>query len=503
MVIKTSFIKSLRNPLFWFYNLAVLIGSFSFASMAFSDDSGAGYFEGFYWSIGAVSYSSAQEGVDDKCSKPPAIWYTKTDTNWNFRCDTVNDVYQIFYETRYSCSGSTTGVCVLPPPICTEGEEKTLISKIPPLTFNEAGDLVVSISQGIGGSSPSVSQGGCNYTKKNALDSKIVSYRPITEEKPSYYSSAVWVATGEETPEGVENEQPVYDPTDESQAGADAPVDVSDDDRSTETDKTVTPETTTTVGTDTVKEQIIVDTETRDKGTVISQTDSKQVINVSEGIEKSIVTTVTTVEHADGTKTEIVEAVTTYTQKPNYTSIYDPETGMTTYTQGWEGGTSSTTTTTTEKGSDGSVTGTNTTTTNQGSNGNSTTTGTGENDGTSDTPGDEYCAQNPTDVNCVDADFKTGETGAFSGAAEGLLAAKAEYQALFDSVSDQVNDKIGLSVNSGGSVDSYEVDIRGVSGDIGLTKWLPHFDSFNLAALVMAGAALFSFSILMSGARNG
>lgn len=114
--------------------------------------------------------------------------------------------------------------------------------------------------------------------------------------------------------------------------------------------------------------------------------------------------------------------------------------------------------------------------------------GTGDGNGGSCDPQEEVC-----DEFVPNEDEYAFEEGL---GAQAYAEASEQLEELISEIQSSMNGQ-AATISGGGSLQSYEVDIRGASGDIGITKWIPHFDAFDLASLILAVAAFISFLILM------
>lgn len=114
--------------------------------------------------------------------------------------------------------------------------------------------------------------------------------------------------------------------------------------------------------------------------------------------------------------------------------------------------------------------------------------GTGDGNGGSCDPQEEVC-----DEFVPNEDEYAFEEGL---GAQAYAEASEQLEELISEIQSSMNGQ-ATTISGGGSLQSYEVDIRGASGDIGITKWIPHFDAFDLASLILAVAAFISFLILM------
>lgn len=294
-----------------------------------------------------------------------------------------------------------------PPPSCNQGDQVEIMREIS-APRNVGDELTITINGGSDGEgSYWVFHNGCQYTRSKSSPATTGSYRPLEYEMAGTYEIATWEATGETAPEGVQG-PPTWDADDESAPDiAEENVQLEDESSTTEI-----PESVTQVGTDTVTESGTIERETVGKGTVIDEQSSSVTVDHSEGIEKTVTTTIQTIQHEDGSTTEVVTTETAYVQKPNEKIIWDRETGNVTVVDGWEGGSSQTETVTTRRDSGGNVTGTTTTRTGTGSDKeNRYGIGSGSGgDGSADQIGDEFCQQNPTHPDCVEAN-PTGPDG--------------------------------------------------------------------------------------------
>ena len=234
--------------------------------------------------------------------------------------------------------------------------------------------------------------------------------------------------------------------------------------------------------------QTTVDTLVKEKGVKVIDTEKSAVAIETNGIQKVVTTTTTTVEYPDGTKQVITETNTGFTQTPKTVFNVDKSTGNTSITV--QGGSSADydTKMTTDYDSEGNKTSEKV-----------ETSGSGEGEAQDAKEGAD-CKADPDA--CKDDEFKKAEKGSFDlvAAAAELAVAKQAYSDYIDVLQSEVSDVVGFQfTGGGGSIESYVVEYQGTSGDIGLTKWLPYFDSFDLGALVLFLAALYSLFILVDG----
>ncbi|WP_067986275.1 hypothetical protein [Neptuniibacter pectenicola] len=226
-------------------------------------------------------------------------------------------------------------------------------------------------------------------------------------------------------------------------------------------------------------------TETRGDGTTVTTTSDTQFVSESNGIIKNEITTTTTYDFVDGTSTVETETHTEYTQTPITNYTIDNSTG--TIVVNANGGSSAGTTTITTDTYDsaGNKVSSSQTSTNQGG---------GD---AQEQKESEECKADPSSCK----EFKKTGSGSFdlAGASADLEAAKLAYSEYIDTLKSEVSDSIGFNFTGGGQIESYEVDFHGVTGDIGLTRWIPYFDAFDLGALVMFIAAMVSLYILLGG----
>ena len=251
-------------------------------------------------------------------------------------------------------------------------------------------------------------------------------------------------------------------------------------------DLTVTRQTETTI-------------ERRGDGSSVETQDDISIITQSDGITKTTTETTTTTTHPDGSKTVETTENISYTQFPENVYTVDGKTNLVKKTEVPGGTAEQTVTTTKTVDPTGNVT--------------SETKKTGpvkgdrkvktKNDDPNQKAKDlgkkkETCTTNPLMPKCI-GKFKETAKGKFEDISSKIVDAQADFETSWNDIRAEASSKLGFTLSGGGALQQHIVDIRGVEGDIGITRWVPYFDEFGLAALVMAAASLYATIIMFRG----
>ncbi|MEH6628286.1 MAG: hypothetical protein V7739_17775 [Motiliproteus sp.] len=467
-----------KHPLNWVFTFLLFFGSFSITSVAKAET-----FPTEVWEVLFVGVYYQSKGETSSYMMNYASTGGRTFVGWDYDTDTgmrirwhISDGRQYTMtaasSTCPSANSALNTLCYTPIPVnCPAAGD--------PLTFTVGlYDLSNSLSQSAG---TVMSFGGCGFTLQGGQE--YGTYGIYCEATAGdCYSTQELTATGLEQAPSADNPLLMDETTSPQEAdrieGTDNTSDI-----------TIIPKTTEQVGDQTIEVETTVKTETRADGVIITEKTDKIIAEYSPGITKTTTTTTTTTTELDGSKTVQTETTTAFVQAPKDVFIVGKEDGVTTITN-VPGSTAGSGITVIEAFD---PTGKKTGETSTGSQ-----TGTGE---AEDGVNESDCAADPFSTQCIGTFQKTAK-GEFADGLSELAAAKAEYQALFDSIQSDIEGSFN-GVADGGAITSNNITIRGVSADIGLTKWVPTLDSFNLGALTMALAGLMSFFIMMGGSRNG
>ncbi|MBV1789013.1 hypothetical protein KQ940_13225 [Marinobacterium sp. D7] len=398
--------------------------------------------------------------------------------------------------TKFYACGSGSGAsfqCSEPGPDCPDfGTTKYIYWQMP----SEPDPVFTCVGCGDEYYQNTVSYDGCEYT----YDSRYVDWKTYTENGQKFhYMFADGVATGNalDPVEGNIQTKTVDEPpvNDSSIENLDSSNEV-DDGPVNESNTTYVPETTETLadGTEVATASETTVEKRADGVSVEKASDVVDVVTYDNGITKTTTKVTTTTTYPDGSKEVKEEIIQSYTghNDEQYTVRHDD--GSVTYTKLPGSGTAVVTkTTTTNVDANGNVTGSS-----------ESSSVSGDSQASGEQQQGSACEKNPYSKECT-GEFDPGEPqehGFESGKGEASYnEAVAAFNAELSDIKSQVNSMF-QPVNGGGAITPYEITVRGATGDIGITKWLPYLDQFNLAALVMAVAALISFFILMRGVSN-
>ena len=361
----------------------------------------------------------------------------------------------------------------------------------------------------IGGS---VSAGGCGYAVPTPgglgdgvdTNSKISCLPNKDGQRGKCFQYQNLVATGEalEPEPGAANSYNFGDPEYEDEA------ETSNDTRESGIEKTSTEPVTEIIQTVdvngqpvdlTVTRQTETTIERRGDGSSVETQDDISIITQSDGITKTTTETTATTTNPDGSKTVETTENISYTQFPENVYTVDGKTNLVKKTEVPGGTAEQTVTTTKTVDPTGNVT--------------SETKKTGpvkgdrkvktQNDDPNQKAKDlgkkkETCTTNPLMPKCI-GKFKETAKGKFEDISSKIVDAQTDFETSWNDIRAEAASKLGFTLSGGGALQQHIVDIRGVEGDIGITRWVPYFDEFGLAALVMAAAALYATIIMFRG----
>ncbi|WP_372832506.1 hypothetical protein [Pontibacterium sp.] len=391
---------------------------------------------------------------------------------------------------RYYCANTDTSALCQPPPVdCpSAGETKRLgytKTEIPSnMNGGEGNGFTINISNS-SSVGASIESNGCGYNRVESSkpDCKLFAYDQQGNQRWNCY--AEYVATGE----------PAASPPDSgitysdgSEDGAPNESEGVTDTRQSNTTTTSTTPVTEMVGDQTVTTKTDITTENRGDGSVVETRDDVTIITESDGITRTDTQTTTTTTAPDGSQTIETTNNISYTQHPQTIYNIDNSNNQITVSQ-TPGGSASQTSTTTET---------------YDANGNLTDReeSTGPVQGDDDAAeGEERqtCDTNPLMDKCIN-DFTNTAKGQFGDISTKISTAKTEFQDEWNRIKSEASDRLGFSLSGGGgALQQSIVTVRGIEGDIGITRWVPYFDEFGLAALVMAGAALYAAVVMFRG----
>lgn len=253
-----------------------------------------------------------------------------------------------------------------------------------------------------------------------------------------------------------------------------------------EEDHAQTPETTVTDPDGTqVKTSSTVDTLVKDKGARVLDSESTSVITETNGIQKTVTTTVTEVVFPDGTKEVVTDKKTAYTQTPQTIFNIDKSSGNVSITNVAGSSASTTEKTTDTYDSEGNKTGSKT-----------ETSQSGEGEAEEEQQQDQ-CEVNPDE--CEEAEFTEAEKGEYDQSGVDQLRAEkeAELRAKMEEVEDQLRDAFEFSLTGNtGDISGHSITWRGQTQAQGnnVVKW---FDLINMGNLIMLIAGLVALFIML------
>lgn len=481
------------HPLNLFFVLLIGFGAFAYTSLALAFEADDTYNEGYFWSNASNWVAPT---VDNGCLYFSGGCRTKikiTDTHWKIY-PAPSGSGKDMYKTLCNGSHSSMWYCGAPDPVnnCPEFGTVKRVSKlingsmVDGVFVPKSDDGVTTIEIGGGGVVD-----GCGYAVPagdNAVGfdaDKDISCKP-SSAGPMCYRFENMIATGElasPLPDGPsteisDSENPVEDGAAKTQL-------------ETTSDKVVGDVTVTDMAGVSSKTQTTTETLVKEKGAVVVDSQETSVVTVSDGIYRTVTTTVNTLDFPDGTQQVITDTNTAYTQTPKTIFNIDKSTGTTNITV--QGGSSAdySVTETKDYDADGNETG-------------SKTEESGSGDGEAEEEKEsEECKADPE--KCKEDEFSKTQKGSFDliALAAAMDDAEGEYREYVEILQGEVEEKIGIQFSGGsGSIDSNVINVRGATGDIGLTKWIPFLDDFGLAALILFLAAMYSAYILLGGNRD-
>jgi len=485
----------------------VFLGAFFGAGSVFAIEDTSGE-EGYFYSVWAFSIG----GYGDKSSDALSAWCSSYSGAFNCSLQSLN--YGI-YETssgsqggvaikKKECSVQTSTwleqhpeVCGPVGPDCPDTGTVKRVGTAVTGTY-ENGVFTEDLPEGgfqLGGV---VSAGGCEYVSPTMLQPGAAGHGTDLNSQvkcskssgacfryQNFVSSGTAREPGENEPwSGVAGDPEVPEVPNES-------TEASTDTRESRTSTTSTDPITEQVGDTTQTTQTTTTTETRGDGSVVQSQDDVTTVTRSDGITRTDTQTTVTTTNADGSKTVETTNNISYTQHPQTVYNIDRSNNRVTVTA-TGGGTSTQQTRTVEDfSSDGTKTGE---TREEGP--------VQGDDNAREEQEEETCDTNPLMDRCI-GEFDKGDGGEFASGMTEMNEARDEYQELFDDIKDQVKQKFNFGVNGGGTIQSNEITLKGVSGDIGFSKWVPYLDQFNFGALVLAVAGILAAYIVLGGSSRG
>lgn len=419
---------------------------------------------------------------------------------------------QVYVKT---CSDLTSQGCQPPPVDCPSSGTPKRISTALTGYRDDNGVYREDLPEGglritIGGG---VSAGGCGYAVPTPgglgdgvdANSKISCLPNKDGQRGKCFQYQNLVATGEalEPEPGAANSYNFGDPEYKDEA------ETSNDTRESGIEKTSTEPVSEVIQTVdamgqpvdlTVTRQTETTIERRGDGSSVETQDDISIITQSDGITKTTTETTTTTTNPDGSKTVETTENISYTQFPENVYTVDGKTNLVKKTEVPGGTAEQTVTTTKTVDPTGNVT--------------SETKKTGpvkgdrkvktKNDDPNQKAKDlgkkkrETCTTNPLMSHCI-GKFKETAKGKFEDISSKIVDAQTDFETSWNDIRAEASSKLGFTLSGGGALQQHIVDIRGVEGDIGITRWVPYFDEFGLAALVMAAAALYATIIMFRG----
>lgn len=361
-------------------------------------------------------------------------------------------------------------------------------------TYNDSpgqfvdGVFTMEIRNGADGNASMVFE-NCAYNKAANPNVKCRAFGVVDGGGTAWKCSADYVSVGAEGTAAVGSDITVE--------GGDTASGGSLDTRKNSVEKSVDGPTTETVGDKQVTTKTDTTIEKRGDGTVVKQVVNNYEITKSGGITKTTTTTTTTVINNDGSKTvtEVKNVSYEGDKKVVYNIQHEGDRIIVNQIPG-VGPLTSETKTVTNYGGDGNMQDQVIQSSGGGGGG-------GDGGGIPDLPPpgepdseEKSCEEDSAQDKCV-GDFEKGNGGEFGDISAKLEDARDEYQQQWDSIREEAKQKLGFSVSSGGTVTDNNVVIRGVEGNIGITKWFPHFDNFGLGDLILLAAVLIAIIILL------
>lgn len=268
----------------------------------------------------------------------------------------------------------------------------------------------------------------------------------------------------------------------------------STDTRESSVTKTSSDPVTEQVGDKTVTTKTDITTETRGDGSVVETQEDQTIVTQSDGITKTVTETTTTTTNADGSQTVETTTNTSFTQHPQ--NIYNIDNSTSRVTQNTVPGSSASQTSTSTRNIDSNGNVTSQTETAGPIQGDSSVKE--EQEAQENGEEEQTCETNPLMDKCID-DFTETEPGTFPDISAKITEAKSDFESNWQAIKSEASSKLGFTLSGGGTLQDHVVNIRGIEGDIGITRWVPYFDEFGLSALIMAGAALYSAVVMFRG----
>lgn len=477
------------------------------------------YVEGYYWRDPNHNYPGSQTALGAAenifaVTRPDYI--SISFTNWGTWSGTWKKVWAVATYKDVNNNNQTTGSwvyqwpvnscteewCYPPGPDCPEaGTKKRLAIDLPkdtqptPLHVcvdNSTGDSCASSAQG---SPVKIEYDGCEYEYVPSdwdFNLRVLedgTYQPFLDISATATGNT---SSGVTSPTASVDDAPVNDtasPTTDSSTFVD-PVP-----QETKTSTPIPEQTETLVdGTEVTTTGQTV-TEVRSDGAVVTTDQNSKTVDWGGGITKTTTTTTTTTTYPDGSKEVVTTTQQSYTDSGSDRYTVQNDDGSVTYTNLPGSGTAvATKTTTTNVDANGNVTGSS-----------ESSTVSGDDQAAEEQQEQSACEKDPNSKDCTgEFDPGDGQEHGFEGgkANAAYAAAMSEWNSVYSDIKSEMNAMFS-NVSGGGTLQSNEITVRGATGDIGITKWLPYFDNFNLAALIMACAALYAFFVLMRGSSNG
>lgn len=374
--------------------------------------------------------------------------------------------------------------CGTQPTSCPDAGEKKRLGYTKTTTpGNYEGGLTITITNGQS-QGASIVSGGCGYSRvpSSIPDCKMYAYDSEGRYKWNCYAD--YQATGEAANPDPASSLEYFD---ESEDDAPKEADGVKDTRQSSVTKTSTDPVTEMVGDKKVTRKTEITTESRGDGAVIEKQDDITVITESDGITKTETKTTTTTTNPDGSQTIETTNNISYTQHPQVIYNIDNSENKITVSETPGGTTSQTVTTKDTYDAEGNQTGS------------EQSTGPVQGDDVAkESEEKQTCENNPFMDKCLD-DFKKTAKGEFGDISAKITEAKSDFESKWTQIKTEASSKLGFTLNGGGALEQHIVVIRGVEADIGITRWVPYFDEFGLAALIMAGAALYAAIIMFKG----
>ena len=491
-----------RYPVNWFAVGVVLLCSFFFGKSAFAFVDDGSWESGSYYGIPYYEPDGTGPTKEVACSRAGGDFSGPNPASCFFWNGTVNqwgDKGGFSSNPRkYSCSGLyeahpqwvASGCSSVPGLDCPDSGTVKRVGTAVNGTFKD-GKFVEELPDNGFQFGGVLSAGGCGFVSPNMLQAGSPGHGTDLNSQVKCTKSGSCFRYQNFVSEGAERPAGEYEPWSgiagdpEYPEVPDEQTETSTDTRESRTSTTSTDPITEQVGDSTRTTQTTTTTETRGDGSVVQSQDDVTTVTRSDGITRTDTQTTVTTTNADGSRTVETTNNISYTQNPQTIYNIDNSTGRISVTA-TGGGTTSQQTRSTEgynaqgervsqSTEEGPVTG---------------------DDETRDSQEEENCSTNPLLDRCI-GEFKETAKGEFGDIAGKVLDAKQEYMDIFDEVKEQAADKLNFNLSGGGSTSDYVVSFRGGEGNIGITRWFSLFDEYDLAALVMAIAALIAVFVIL------